>query len=173
MKAHLKPGGVVTQWVPLYESTLDAVRSELATFFEVFPEGTVWANNIDGRGYDIVLLGQSGATKIDINAMEARFADAGYRNVGASLMESGFQSPLDLFATYAGSGRDLKEWLKGADINTDRNLRLQYLAGVGLNAYTEASIFDEMVRFKKFPDGLFVAPDAWTMSLRQAIGGSR
>ena len=173
VKAHLKPGGVVTQWVPLYESTLDAVRSELATFFEVFPEGTVWANNIDGRGYDIVLLGQSGPTKIDINAMEARFADAGYRNVGTSLMESGFQSPLDLFSTYAGRGRDLKDWLRDADINTDRNLRLQYLAGVGLNAYTEANIFDEMARFKKFPDGLFVAPDAWTMSLRQAIGGSR
>src|SRR4026209_2794708 len=41
VKAHLKPGGVVTQWVPLYESTQDAVRSEIATFLEVFPNGTV------------------------------------------------------------------------------------------------------------------------------------
>jgi spermidine synthase len=170
VKAHLKPGGVVTQWVPLYESTLDAVRSELATFFEVFPEGTVWANNIEGRGYDIVLLAQEGPTKIDINAMERRFQDAGYMKVGASLVESGFSSPLDLFSTYAGSGRDLQEWLKGSAINTDRNLRLQYLAGVGLNAYTEADIFSEIAKFKRFPEQLFVAPPEWAASLRQAIG---
>jgi len=173
VKAHLKPGGVVTQWVPLYESTLDAVRSELATFFEVFPEGTIWANNIDGRGYDVVLLGQAGASRIDITAMEKRFQDAGYAKVGGSLIESGFQSPLDLFATYAGSGRDLREWLKDAEINTDRNLRLQYLAGVGLNNYTEANIFDQIVQHKTFPEKLFVADEAWTTSLRQAISGLR
>ncbi len=173
VKEHLKPGGVVTQWVPLYESTLDAVRSELATFFEVFPDGTIWANNIDGRGYDIVLLGQVGATRIDFTALAARFANAGYTSVGASLTESGFESPLDLFSTYAGSGTDLKEWLNGADINTDRNLRLQYLAGIGLNAYTEADIFNEIAKFKRFPETLFVANEQWMASLRQSIGGSR
>ncbi len=66
VKKHLNPGGVVTQWVPLYESTTDAVRSELATFFEVFPYGTIWANNIDGAGYDLVLLGQTEPTRIDM-----------------------------------------------------------------------------------------------------------
>lgn len=170
VKAHLNDGGVVTQWVPLYESTLDAVRSELATFFEVFPDGTIWANTLDGRGYDVVLLGQVGATTIDITAMEARFQDAGYRKVGASLIESGFQSPLDLFGTYAGSGADLKEWLKGAEINTDRNLRLQYLAGVGLNIYGAADIFEEISTRRKFPEKLFVADDAWKVSLSQMMG---
>ena len=57
VKAHLNPGGVVTQWVPLYESTPDVVRSELATFFSVFPNGTVWRNdNSNGSGYDVVLV---------------------------------------------------------------------------------------------------------------------
>ena len=173
VKAHLKPGGIVTQWVPLYESTLDAVRSELATFFEVFPNGTVWANLVDGRGYDVVLLGSNETTKIDIEAMGKRFAAAGFENVAASLMESGFQSPLDLFATYAGSGADLKEWLRGADINTDQNLRLQYLAGMGLNNYTAADISDAITKYKKFPSDLFIASDEWKASLRQAIGVTR
>ena len=55
-KQHLNPGGVLTQWVPLYESDLDTVKSEIATFFEVFPNATIWANNVDGQGYDVVLL---------------------------------------------------------------------------------------------------------------------
>jgi len=173
VKAHLKPGGVVTQWVPLYESTLDAVRSELATFFEVFPDGTVWANTIDGRGYDVVLLGHDGPSRIDIRAMEQRFMEAGYRPVGASLVESGFESPIDLFSTYAGSGRELREWLQGAEINTDRNLRLQYLAGVGLNNYTAADIFDAIAKFRTFPDSLFAADEGWKATLRQSMGVAR
>ena len=173
VKQHLKPGGVVTQWVPLYESTVDAVRSELATFFEVFPDGTIWANTFDGRGYDIVLLGQVGPTRIDIVAMEQRFQDAGYRNVGVSLIESGFGTPVELFSTYAGSGADLKSWLVGAEINTDRNLRLQYLAGVGLNQYTAADILEQIVQHKKFPEQLFVASEAWKTSLSQGMGVPR
>ena len=59
-KRRLNDGGVITQWVPLYESSVAAVKSELATFFAVFPEGTVWSNDVEGRGYDVVLLGQVG-----------------------------------------------------------------------------------------------------------------
>src|SRR5207249_2513896 len=44
VKAHLKPGGVVAQWLPIYDSDPATVKSELATFFEVFPNGTVWSN---------------------------------------------------------------------------------------------------------------------------------
>jgi len=66
VKEHLNPGGVVTQWVPLYETNLEAVKSEVATFLQVFPQGTVWANNVDGKGYDVVLLAGRGAITIEI-----------------------------------------------------------------------------------------------------------
>ena len=168
VKRHLKPGGVVTQWVPLYESTIEAVRSELATFFEVFPEGTMWANTIGGRGYDVVLLG-AGPTRIDIGMIEQRFQETGYEKVSVSLTASGFASPIAFFATYAGSGHDLAEWLRGAEINTDRNLRLQYLAGIGLNNYTAASIFQEISKYRKFPEALFIASDQWKEMLSEAM----
>jgi len=41
VKQHLNPGGIVTQWVPLYESDDATVKSEVATFFDVFPNGSV------------------------------------------------------------------------------------------------------------------------------------
>ena len=62
VKKHLNPGGVVTQWVPPYESDLDTVKSEIATFFAVFPNGTIWANENGGGGYDIVMFGPCGPT---------------------------------------------------------------------------------------------------------------
>src|SRR5258706_11177726 len=49
-KLRLNPGGMITQWVPLYESNPDVVKSELATLFSVFPEATVWGNPAAGQG---------------------------------------------------------------------------------------------------------------------------
>ena len=173
VKKHLNPGGVVTQWVPLYESTLDAVRSELATFFEVFPNGTIWANNLDGAGYDVVLMAQEGASTIDMAEIERKLLDAKYAPVMLSMSDVGFNSAPSLFATYAGRGADLATWLQGSAINTDRNLRLQYLAGVGINQYTEAAIFNEMTRYRKFPDKLFVGDSLFTQQMQSVLGGVR
>ncbi|MBI3568241.1 MAG: fused MFS/spermidine synthase [Gemmatimonadetes bacterium] len=170
VKAHLNPGGVVTQWVPLYESNLEAVKSEVATFLSVFPNGTVWANNLDGKGYDVVLLAQDAPTTIDIDALNLRLRDPKYAAVFASLMDVGFTSAVDLFGTYAASGSDLRAWLAEAQINRDRNLRLQYLAGTGLNNYQGGEIFASMVRGRRFPDRLFIAPPEWLGALRLRIG---
>ena len=59
--AHLNPGGVVTLFVQLYESSPEAVKSEMATFFDVFPNGIIAGNTFHGIGYDTVLIGQAGA----------------------------------------------------------------------------------------------------------------
>jgi spermidine synthase len=159
VKSHLNPGGIVTQWVPLYESDAAVVKSEIATFFEAFPDGTIWSNDEDGKGYDVVLLGQAGKTEINLDAIQERLEEPDYSDAAQSLTDVGFQSALDLFATYAGNARDLAPWLKDAEINRDRNLRLQYLAGFRSNWYHSDKIFDEMVVYRKFPDKLFTGPE--------------
>lgn len=171
VKAHLNPGGVVTQWVPLYESTPEAVKSEIATFLDVFPNGTIWANNINGGGYDVVLLGQAQPTRVDIGALAARFGNPRYAAVAQSLGEVGFDSPIALFSTYAGNAADLQPWLKDAAINRDRNLRLQYLAAVGLNSYRAEAIYNQIAAYRRFPDALFVADASWKAQLRAALPG--
>ena len=37
VKQHLNPGGMFTLYVPLYETDVATIKSEVATFFEVFP----------------------------------------------------------------------------------------------------------------------------------------
>jgi spermidine synthase len=171
VKQHLNPGGIVTQWVPLYESDLDTVKSEIATFFDVFPNGTIWGNENGGGGYDIVLLGNAGEAHIDVDGMEHRLASPAYSGVSKSLSEVGFQSAMGLFTTYAGRASDLKPWLAKAQINRDGNLRLQYLAGLALNGSQETLIYDQMLGYRKFPDGLFVVSAARLPSLKAALAG--
>lgn len=155
VKAHLNPGGVVTQWVPMYESNSETVRSEIATFFDVFPYGTVWANNANGKGYDLVLVGQLTQPSFDIDSMEARLARSDYRAVAQSLSDVGMNSAADLFASYTADKKTLAPWLKDAAINHDRDLRLQYLAGLALNHAEEDTIYREMLIYWTRPTSLF------------------
>jgi spermidine synthase len=169
-KKRLNEGGVITQWVPLYESSAAAVKSELATFFAVFPDGTVWSNDLEGRGYDIVLLGQLGPLKIDVDLLQERLIRSDHFPVDESLFQVGFNSGLDLLATFAGTAADLAPWLKDAEINLDRNLRLQYLAGFAAHDYREAAIFSEMLKYRKYPSPLFFASAAKEQALRARLG---
>lgn len=169
-KSRLNAGGVITQWVPLYESNPAAVKSELATFFAVFPEGTVWSNDVDGRGYDVVLLAGAEPLTIDVEQLQARLGRTDQWRVSESLYQVGFHSCLDLLSTFAGSAADLKPWLADAEINRDRNLRLQYLAGLSAHDYREAAIFNEILKYRRYPDKLFVASTANTQELRRRLG---
>jgi spermidine synthase len=169
-KRHLNPGGVVTLFVQLYESNTEAVKSEIGTFLEVFPNGIVFGNTNEGKGYDLVLLGQEQPTRIDVDAIQAKLERPEYAPMAQSLRQIGMNSAVDLFATYAGRKPDLEPWLQNASMNRDRNLRLQYLAGLGLNLYQADVIYSDMLRHvSKMPEDLFIATDATRQRLFAAI----
>jgi spermidine synthase len=173
MKQHLNPGGTVTMYVQLFETNLDAVKSSVATFFEVFPNGTLWGNPYQGQGHDMVLLGQVEPLRINLDDMEQRVDYRDDSQMAQSLAEVGMNSPVDLFATYAGRALDLKQWLSGAAINRDRNLRMQYLAGFGLNADDSAAIYAGILAYRRFPEDLFFSAEGRVDSLREAIRRER
>ena len=168
-RRHLNPGGAVTIFVQLYQSNEAAVRSEIGTFFDVFPNGVIFANTVENAGYDLVLLGQVEPTRIDVDRWQARLDRPEYRTVAASLREIGFPSAVDLLASYAGRASDLKGWLEGAAINRDRNLRLQYLAGLGFNLRMSGPIYEHMLAYRRPPDGLFTGSPATLAALWEAI----
>ena len=172
VKEHLNPGGVVTLFVQLYESNEAAVKSEIATFLEAFPNGAVFANTINGQGYDLVLFGQVEARKINVDTVQARLADPANAAVAKSLGEVGINSAVELFGTYAGRRSDMKNWLSDAQINTDSNLKLQYLAGLGLNLYQSDAIYKAMIKDSKYPDDLFDGTPETLASLRSKINSS-
>ena len=169
VKAHLNPGGVVTLFVQLYESNEEAAKSEIATFLEAFPHGAVFANTANGQGYDLVLYGPLEPMKIDVDKVQARLDDPANSAIRQSLSEIGISSAVELFGTYAGNPDDLKRWMSDAQINTDRNLRLQYLAGLGLNLYQSDPIYKKMIVDTKWPENLFAGSPETLQALREKI----
>jgi len=158
VRNHLNPHGVVTQWVPLYETDAATVKSEIATFFSVFPNGSIWANELNGGGYDVFLLGSNDPANapltINADALQQTLDSPQYAGVQQSLAEVGLGSASAILDTYAGQHRDLEPWLAGAQINRDGNLRLQYLAGLALNDDNEDAIYAAMLKYRRFPANL-------------------
>ena len=60
------------------------MKSEIATFFEAFPDGIVWGNTVGGEGYDIVLRGQVEPARIDVDKMQRCWRSPEFAVVGAS-----------------------------------------------------------------------------------------
>jgi spermidine synthase len=172
-KEHLNPGGVMALWMPLYESDPDTLKSAIATFFKVFPNGILWTNDFKNRGYDSVLFGQVEPTVINVDALEQRLNQADHRRVKQSLEEIGFDSVHKLLATYAGQAQHMQEWVKNAQINTDRNLRLQYLAGLLLNTIMGKELLREILQQYQFPENIFTGSDAHLQALKRELAAAQ
>jgi spermidine synthase len=181
---HLKPGGVMSLWMPLYESDQETIKSLISTFFKVFPNGIFFSNDLGGVGYDAVLLGRVEPTSINLDKVQETLNSPAYAPVRDSLTEVGFGADTEnlkietniwgdptiaLMATYAGRASDLQEWMKGAQINIDKNMRLQYLAGMAINNLLRKEILDGILKYYKYPDDLFTGSSQNVSTLKEAL----
>ena len=176
---------MIALWFPLYAADSATAKSGIATFFQVFPNGIIWSNDSSGQGYDTVLFAQADPVeKIDVDRLQD-WLD-GHPKVLKSLEDVNFgeRRPLgkdygevpevsvDLLATYAGQAADMAAWLRGAQINTDMNLRLQYLAGLTLNRDSSKELLDDILLYYRFPDNLFEGSEERMAALMKALAAS-
>jgi spermidine synthase len=97
MAAHLAPGGVASQWLPLYElSSLD-VRTVVATWTRAFPHTSAWLT-----AYDLALVGSNEPLSPD--GLPAALPDA----VAASLGQVGVHTAAGLQALLVARDADLR-----------------------------------------------------------------
>jgi len=184
-KEHLKLGGVMSLWMPLYESDEETIKSLIATFFKVFPNGIFFSNDLGGVGYDAVLLGRVEPIRINIDRLQETLNSPRFWPVKESLTDVGFgadtkslrletniwgDTAIALLATYAGQAAAMGEWMKGAQINTDRNLRLQYLAGMAVNLSLRKEILDGILKYYKFPDDVITGSQENIQTMKMALG---
>jgi spermidine synthase len=129
-------------------------------------------------------LGQVEPTRIDVDRLRETLNSPNYTRVKDSLMEVGFgadtwslrvetnawnDAAIALLATYAGRAADMGKWMEGAQINTDHNLRLQYLAGMSLNENMREELLYGILKYYKFPEDIFIGSSQNVQSIRRAL----
>ena len=141
----------------------------------------MWSNDYGAEGYDAVLFGikvpratDPAKYEINLDEFQARLDRPDHADVAKSLQDVGFQSAMDLLATYAGRAADLENggWTDRKLINYDRNLRLQYLAGMWFNSYLGTEILGNVLKHYHYPTELFVGDNPQLReSLKSKLNG--
>jgi spermidine synthase len=117
---HLLPGGVICQWLPIYEMTPDDLRSVVKTFREQFKYTMLWLTH-----YDAELVGSNSPFMIDEAELEKRIAEpAIYSDLSRVMMGSA----TDFLSYFVMGTEGMKKFSQGGVLNTDDNLYLEFSA---------------------------------------------
>ena len=118
-RARLAPGGVLCQWAHTYDISSDDLRSIVATFLAVFPEGSLW---LVGDA-DVLLIGSTEPLDAGIANIAAAWQRPG---VAADLASVGVRTPFSVESLFIAQGAALGAWAAGAPWQTDDRTRLEF-----------------------------------------------
>ncbi|HWI17924.1 MAG TPA: tetratricopeptide repeat protein, partial [Vicinamibacterales bacterium] len=118
-RGRLAPGGMLCQWAHTYDISNDDLRSIVATFLSVFPEGTMW---LVGEA-DVLLVGST-------EPMDARIAGIAAATqrprVAEDLATVGIKGPFSVSSLFVAQGEALRAWANGAPLQTDDRSALEF-----------------------------------------------
>jgi tetratricopeptide (TPR) repeat protein len=120
-KARLKPGGIMCQWLPLYEMDPGSARTIVRTFSAVFPYTTIWSNGFS----DAIMIGTDQPLRIDVEAFSKRFHRQAIR---ANLTQIDVKSPWSLLAGFLLDKGAVDAYAGDAAMNTDDRPILEFVA---------------------------------------------
>jgi hypothetical protein len=118
-RARLAPGGVLCQWAHTYDISNADLRSIVATFLSVFPDGTMW---LVGDA-DVLLVGSTEPLDARIGGIGAAMQRPG---VAEDLATVGVKGPFSVTSLFISHGAALKAWANGAPLQTDDRSALEF-----------------------------------------------
>ena len=169
-RAHLAPGGIVSQFVPMPFLDTASFHRVLHTFLEVFPASTLWYNTSE-----LLLIGVNGEHLTLDSARVARLLgaarihdDLDYSYWGGDAYR--LNHPAVLLGGFLCGARGLRGLSAGAGIDRDDRPVLEYAtASVGETRSQELPLLGELRAHLDPVESLFAerAPASWT---RASVG---
>ncbi len=125
----LKPGGIMCQYLPLYQLGLEESRIIVKTFNQVFSHVTAWfAFN------DILLIGSEEPIAVDYELLRERVRRP---DIARDLSEIGIDNEFDFLANYMFDETLIPEIGSGLPLNTDDYPIIEFLAPRSILRNTE------------------------------------
>jgi spermidine synthase len=132
-RARLAPGGVICQWAHTYTIGERDLRSIVATFTSVFPNGTAWMVNDN----DVLMVASTDPLLPRLGDIERNWTRG---HAAADLAEVGAIEPFSVLSLFAAGPADLARFGAGADILDDDRMRLEFSAPRELHAASTGDI---------------------------------
>jgi spermidine synthase len=131
---HLNPGGILCQWLPLYELSEENLKSIVRTLGENFSYIMVWLTHFDAE-----LVASNSPIVLDEKDLERRIRTP---EVLQDLERVKMGSAEDFLSYFVMGTAGAKAYSAGARINTDDNLYLEFSAprSIGLGRLQQANV---------------------------------
>lgn len=115
---HLRAGGIMCQWLPLYDLSADDLRSVVRTFRQAYRHVLVWMTQGDA-----MLIGSNAPILLSEDELAARIAAPA---VAADLERVQMGSATDLLSFFVMGTAGADRFSRTGRINTDDNLYLEF-----------------------------------------------
>ncbi len=142
-KQRLKPGGIMCQWIHLYQISMEDVLIFLKTFHSVFPYLSIWIDESD-----MLVLGAAEPIPVSRNVLAQRMSDPA---VWWSMHRS-FITPDYLFARYVGDDRMMQVVRKTVPLNVDDHPILEFSAPKSLFVNHSSQIARSLITFQRLAE---------------------
>jgi len=132
----LNPGGIICQWLPLYELTAEDLKSVVRTIRENFTYSMIWVTH-----YDAEIIASNSPIIIDEKELARRISS---ESVTGDLRQIKMGSAEDFLSYFVMGSEGAKAYSREGRINTDDNLYLEFSAprSIGLEYLREANLSD-------------------------------
>ena len=120
----LRPGGIMCQWLPIYEMRIEDLRSVVRTFSENFRYTMAWMTY-----YDAEIIGSNAPIVIDEVSLSRRIAEPA---VATNLERVMMGSATDFLSYFIMGDRGMRQFGKNGVINSDDNLYLEFSAPLSI-----------------------------------------
>jgi spermidine synthase len=156
-KKLMKPGGVISQYLPLHKLTPDDLKTLLNTFYSVFPHSMVWIAQTHG-----VLIGSPGELRLSFNDILA---------VINRIDDPFFKDPYLVASTLLLNQVGIKDFVGNhALIHSDNHPILEYFSPESVEAQHHHTNISELLRSRQ-PAGELISDVPNPVLLDQYIKG--
>lgn len=155
---NLNPGGVHSQWIPLYSLTPKNFKEILKAFYDVFPETYIWYVNSTINPY-VIVTGVKGTSRLSFTSVAQAFA---LPEVREDLKRVGVEDPYFLLDYFLFGKNKLRSLVADVEPHTDDRMTVEYESSrvmrresSWLENFEEILAFRETVQGYLNPDGGF------------------
>jgi spermidine synthase len=126
-RSRLTADGILCQWAHTYDISGEDLRSVVATFASVFPDGTMW---LVGDG-DLLLIGSTGRLDERLTNVESGWRLPG---VAEDLDRVWMKDPFALWSLYVGGPEELRSYSASAVLQIDDRMALEFSGPRAVNS---------------------------------------
>jgi spermidine synthase len=121
----LQRGGIVCQWLPAHQLSLDQIKTIVATMSDVFPHTSLWYGMIGESVAVVGCIGSEQPLSIDIGRLQQQYANA---EMHQALGEVGLGTPSLLLSHFIFADEAVRQWSRDAKIDTDDHPIIEFAA---------------------------------------------